>query len=55
MRLHAMYELAGLDIGWDNRKAAKGKRNPAERNVEIADRICERGWFGQKTGRGFYL
>jgi 3-hydroxyacyl-CoA dehydrogenase len=23
--------------------------------VEIADRICERGWFGQKTGRGFYL
>jgi 3-hydroxyacyl-CoA dehydrogenase len=21
----------------------------------MADRICERGWFGQKTGRGFYL
>jgi len=55
MGLHAMYDLAGLDIGWDNRKAAQGKRNPAERYVEIADRICERGWFGQKTGRGFYL
>jgi 3-hydroxyacyl-CoA dehydrogenase len=25
------------------------------RYVEIADRLCERGWFGQKTGRGFYL
>jgi 3-hydroxyacyl-CoA dehydrogenase len=23
--------------------------------VQIADRLCERGWFGQKTGRGFYL
>ena len=55
MGLHAMYDLAGLDIGWDNRKAAKNGRDPAERYVEIADRICERGWFGQKTGRGFYL
>ncbi|MDB5929862.1 MAG: 3-hydroxyacyl-CoA dehydrogenase, partial [Polaromonas sp.] len=25
------------------------------RYVEVADRVCERGWFGQKTGRGFYL
>jgi 3-hydroxyacyl-CoA dehydrogenase len=23
--------------------------------VQIADRICERGWFGQKTGRGYYV
>jgi 3-hydroxyacyl-CoA dehydrogenase len=23
--------------------------------VQIADRLCERGWFGQKTGRGYYL
>ena len=23
--------------------------------MQIADRICERGWFGQKTGRGYYL
>ena len=23
--------------------------------MHIADRICERGWFGQKTGRGYYL
>ena len=55
MGIHAMYDLAGLDIGWDNRKAAATTRNPDERDVQIADRICERGWFGQKTGHGFYL
>ena len=55
MGIYAMYDLAGLDIGWDNRKAAAGTRNPAERYVNIADKICENGWFGQKTGRGFYL
>ena len=55
MGIHAMYDLAGLDIGWDNRKAAAPNRNPKERYVAIADRICENGWFGQKTGRGFYL
>lgn len=55
MGIHAMYDLAGLDIGWDNRKSAAPTRNPAERDVQISDRICEHGWFGQKTGRGFYL
>ncbi|MGH8805384.1 MAG: 3-hydroxyacyl-CoA dehydrogenase family protein, partial [Polaromonas sp.] len=30
-------------------------RDPKARYVQIADRICERGWFGQKTGRGYYL
>ena len=55
MGIHAMYDLAGLDIGWDNRKAAAATQDPSKRDVHIADRICERGWFGQKTGRGFYL
>ncbi|MET1113328.1 MAG: 3-hydroxyacyl-CoA dehydrogenase NAD-binding domain-containing protein [Comamonas sp.] len=48
-------DLAGGDIGWATRKRRAATRNPASRYVEIADRICERGWFGQKTGRGFYL
>jgi 3-hydroxyacyl-CoA dehydrogenase len=43
-----MGDLAGLDIGWRNRKAL-GKTAP------IADALCEMGRFGQKTGRGFYL
>ncbi|MDZ7892036.1 MAG: 3-hydroxyacyl-CoA dehydrogenase NAD-binding domain-containing protein [Rhodoferax sp.] len=48
-------DLAGGDIGWATRKRRAAARDPKARYVEIADRICERGWFGQKTGRGFYL
>ncbi|MCA0011706.1 enoyl-CoA hydratase/isomerase family protein [Mesorhizobium sp. B292B1B] len=43
-----MGDLAGLDIGWRNRKA-RGQ------TAVIADTLCEQGRFGQKTGRGFYL
>jgi 3-hydroxyacyl-CoA dehydrogenase len=43
----AASDLAGLDIGWRMRKA-QGAR------AEIADALCERGRFGQKTGSGFY-
>ncbi|SAK67983.1 3-hydroxyacyl-CoA dehydrogenase NAD-binding domain-containing protein [Caballeronia ptereochthonis] len=48
-------DLAGGDIGWATRKRRAATRDPKLRYVQIADRICERGWFGQKTGRGFYL
>jgi 3-hydroxyacyl-CoA dehydrogenase len=44
----AMGDLAGLDVGWRMRKA-QGLSAP------IADQLCERGRYGQKTGRGFYL
>ncbi|WP_295527783.1 3-hydroxyacyl-CoA dehydrogenase NAD-binding domain-containing protein [uncultured Pseudacidovorax sp.] len=48
-------DLAGGDIGWATRKRRAATRDPKARYVEVADRVCERGWFGQKTGRGFYL
>ncbi len=48
-------DLAGGDIGWATRKRRAPTRDPRARYVEIADRICERGWFGQKTGRGYYV
>ena len=48
-------DLAGGDIGWATRKRRAATRDPRARYVQIADRICERGWFGQKTGRGYYL
>ena len=54
MGLHQMFDLAGGDIGWANRKRLEPQRNPETRYVHIADRICENGWFGQKTGRGYY-
>jgi 3-hydroxyacyl-CoA dehydrogenase len=44
----AMSDLAGLDVGWRMRKA-QGIR------AEIADALCERVRYGQKTGKGFYL
>ncbi|GMG82110.1 3-hydroxyacyl-CoA dehydrogenase NAD-binding domain-containing protein [Paralimibaculum aggregatum] len=52
---YQMGDLAGLDISWAARKRQAATRDPAERYVAIADRICERGWFGQKTGRGYYI
>ena len=48
-------DLAGGDIGWATRKRRAATRDPKARYVQIADRLCERGWFGQKTGRGYYL
>jgi 3-hydroxyacyl-CoA dehydrogenase len=43
----AMGDLAGLDVGWRIRKG-RGTKSP------VADRICELGRFGQKTGRGYF-
>ena len=48
-------DLAGGDIGWATRKRRAATRDPKARYVQIADRLCERGWFGQKTARGYYL
>ena len=51
---YQVVDLAGGDIGWATRKRRAATRDPQARYVEIADRLCEQGWFGQKTGRGFY-
>ncbi len=51
----SVFDLAGLDIGWATRKRLAPTRDPRERYVEIADRICEQGRFGRKTGRGYYV
>jgi len=47
-------DLAGLDIAWARRKAAAQNLGPDEYHARIADRLCERGWFGRKSGRGWY-
>ena len=52
----AMADLAGLDVGW---RIRQGKGLPEHlpegaRYSAIADRICEMGRFGQKTGAGYY-
>ncbi|HEV3105427.1 MAG TPA: 3-hydroxyacyl-CoA dehydrogenase NAD-binding domain-containing protein [Trinickia sp.] len=48
-------DLAGGDIGWATRKRRAATRDPNARYVHVSDVLCARGWFGQKTGRGFYL
>ena len=48
-----MYDMAGNDIGWDIRKR-RAKERPDMVYSRIADRICEQGRFGQKTGKGYY-
>jgi 3-hydroxyacyl-CoA dehydrogenase len=50
----AMGDMAGLDIGWRNRKANFNKLSPREKANNILDKICELGRYGQKTGAGFY-
>ncbi len=50
----AVFDLAGLDIAWARRKRLAATRDSAERQVRIADQLCELGRFGQKTGAGWY-
>ena len=49
-----MGDLAGLDVGWRIRKRQASTRPAHLRYSPIADRICELGRFGQKTGAGWY-
>lgn len=48
-----MSDLAGNDVGWYIRKR-RYVEHPELKYPKIADRICELGRFGQKTGTGFY-
>ena len=46
-------DLAGNDISWAVRKRRYAER-PDMPRAAIADRLCEMGRFGQKTGAGWY-
>lgn len=48
-----MGDLAGNDIGWAIRKR-RYIEQPQMRYSETADRLCEMGRYGQKTGAGWY-
>ncbi|MEX0277409.1 MAG: 3-hydroxyacyl-CoA dehydrogenase NAD-binding domain-containing protein [Ruegeria sp.] len=51
----AVSDLAGLDIGWANRKRVAPDRDPREIYADFADKLCEQGHFGRKTGTGYYI
>jgi 3-hydroxyacyl-CoA dehydrogenase len=54
MGIFAVSDLSGLDIAWAQRKRRAASRGPCERYVAIADRLCEMGRLGRKTGAGWY-
>ena len=49
-----MSDLAGNDVSWFIRQRQAATRPPHLRYSVVADRICEQGRFGQKTGAGWY-
>ncbi|KUJ80321.1 3-hydroxyacyl-CoA dehydrogenase [Ruegeria marisrubri] len=52
----AVADLAGLDIGWAVRKRKRAEGlDPRARDSNYADKLCEAGHFGQKTGKGYYI
>jgi 3-hydroxyacyl-CoA dehydrogenase len=48
-----MSDLAGNDVGWKIRQRRYVEK-PHVTYSRVADRLCERGRFGQKTGAGWY-
>jgi 3-hydroxyacyl-CoA dehydrogenase len=53
MGIYRVADLAGLDIGWARRKRW-AQEQPDKDFAVAADRLCEQGRFGQKTGAGWY-
>lgn len=47
-------DQSGLQIAQANRRRQDAMRDPKERYVPIADRICAEGRFGQRANRGWY-
>jgi 3-hydroxyacyl-CoA dehydrogenase len=50
----AVGDLAGLDVGWRIRKEFRHTEAEGARQQTVADRLCEMGRYGQKTGAGWY-
>ena len=47
-----MYDVVGIDLEWRARElAGRGQDDPA---VQVDNRLCELGRFGQKSGQGYY-
>uniref|UniRef100_A0A803YBY2 Peroxisomal bifunctional enzyme n=1 Tax=Meleagris gallopavo TaxID=9103 RepID=A0A803YBY2_MELGA len=60
-----MSDLAGLDVGWRSRKdqgltgptlapGTSARQRHGYRYSPLPDLLCEKGRFGQKTGKGWY-
>jgi 3-hydroxyacyl-CoA dehydrogenase len=55
MGIFAVDDMAGLDVAWRIRKELGHFTEPGARRPLVADRLCEMGRYGQKTGKGWYV
>jgi 3-hydroxyacyl-CoA dehydrogenase len=55
MGIFAVDDMAGLDVAWRVRQELGQFTEPGARKPFAADRLCEMGRFGQKSGKGWYV
>ena len=54
MGILAVYDMAGVDVGYKVREERKEFLPDDPSFYRSSSMLVERGWLGQKTGRGFY-
>ena len=54
MGIFEVEDMAGLDVAWRVRRELRQFSGPGQRKPLVADALCERGRFGQKSGKGWY-
>jgi len=54
MGIFEVEDMAGLDVAWRVRRELRQFSAPGQRKPLVADALCERGRFGQKSGKGWY-
>jgi 3-hydroxyacyl-CoA dehydrogenase len=55
MGIFEVDDMAGIDVAWRVRKELGHFSDPGVRKPLVADKLCEMGRYGQKTGKGWYL
>jgi 3-hydroxyacyl-CoA dehydrogenase len=55
MGILAVHDMAGIDVGEFTRREREIKRPGAEKEFRGSALLFEKGWLGQKNGRGFYI
>ena len=55
MGIFEVDDMAGIDIAWRIRQESRQSSDPGARRPLVADKLCEMGRYGQKTGKGWYL
>lgn len=54
MGIFAVHDMGGNDVGYQTRKAQMATRPTDRRWNDLILKLCDRGWLGQKSGKGWY-